>query len=101
MIWDNKANDEDEKNDLNASDISGASDLDKFNEKSKKDRETEEKMKKYKDYKYIKLRLSRPKVELNFEQYKNEWDTINIYKIQKDEERERDERHKNWKRNEN
>ena len=96
LVGDNKVNGEDEKNDLNASDMSGASDLDKFNEKSKKEREREEKMEKYKDCKCMKLRPSRPKVDINFDQYKNEWDAINMYKIQKGEEREREERNKNW-----
>ena len=90
-------NDENATNEeLNRSDMSGASDLDKFDEKSKKQREREEKMGKYKDCKCFKLRPTRPKVEINFDQYKNEWDAINMYKIQKEEERERNEKIKNW-----
>ena len=86
-----------ENNDeLNRSDMSGASDLDKFDEKTTKQRTREEKMKQYKDCKCIKLRPSRPKVEINFDQYKNEWDAINMYKIQKEEEREKNERIQNW-----
>lgn len=76
--------------------MSGGSDLDKFNEKSAKQRDREEKMKKYKDCKCMKLKPSRPKVDINFDQYKNEWEAINMYKIKKEEERERDERNKNW-----
>lgn len=89
-------NDENANEELNRSDMSGASDLDKFDEKSKKQREREEKMGKYKDCKCFKLRPTRPKVEINFDQYKNEWDAINMYKIQKEEERERNEKIKNW-----
>ena len=81
---------------LDRSDMSGASDLDKFDEKTSKQRTREEKMKKYKDCKCIKLRPTRPKVEINFDQFKNEWDAINMYKIQKEEEREKNERIKNW-----
>lgn len=90
------SNDENANEELNRSDMSGASDLDKFDEKSKKQREREEKMGKYKDCKCFKLRPTRPKVEINFDQYKNEWDAINMYKIQKEEERERNEKIKNW-----
>ena len=89
-------NDENANEELNRSDMSGASDLDKFDEKSKKQREREEKMGKYKDCKCFKLRPTRPKVEINFDQYKNEWDAIDMYKIQKEEERERNEKIKNW-----
>ena len=89
-------NDENANEELNRSDMSGASDLDKFDEKSKRQREREEKMGKYKDCKCFKLRPTRPKVEINFDQYKNEWDAINMYKIQKEEERERNEKIKNW-----
>ena len=89
-------NDENANEELNRSDMSGASDLDKFDEKSKKQREREEKMGKYKDCKCFKLRPTKPKVEINFDQYKNEWDAINMYKIQKEEERERNEKIKNW-----
>ena len=89
-------NDENANEELNRSDMSGASDLDKFDEKSKKQREREEKIGKYKDCKCFKLRPTRPKVEINFDQYKNEWDAINMYKIQKEEERERNEKIKNW-----
>ena len=89
-------NDENANEELNRSDMSGASDLDKFDEKSKKQREREEKMGKYKDCKCFKLRPTRPKVEINFDQYRNEWDAINMYKIQKEEERERNEKIKNW-----
>ena len=90
-------NNENGNNDeLDRSDMSGASDLDKFDEKTSKQRTREEKMKKYKDCKCIKLRPTRPKVEINFNQFKNEWDAINMYKIQKEEEREKNERIKNW-----
>ena len=89
-------NDENANEELNRSDMSGASDLDKFDEKTKKQREREEKMGKYKDCKCFKLRPTRPKVEINFDQYKNEWDAIDMYKIQKEEERERNEKIKNW-----
>ena len=85
-----------EKDELNESDMSGASDLDKFNEKTAKEKDREEKMRKYKDCKCMKLKPSRPKVEIDFDQYRNEWDAINMYQIQKGEERERDERNKNW-----
>ena len=66
---DNIGNNEDE---LNNSYMSGASDLDKFNEKSKKDRDREEKMQKYKSCMCIKQKPIRPKVEIDFSQYKNE-----------------------------
>ena len=90
---DNIGNNEDE---LNNSYMSGASDLDKFNEKSKKDRDREEKMKKYKCCLSIKPKPTRPKVEIDFSQYKNEWEAINVYNKLKGEEREREERVKNW-----
>ena len=90
---DNNANNEDE---LNNSFMSGASDLDKFNEKSKKDRDREEKMQKYKSCMCIKQKPIRPKVEIDFSQYKNEWDALNMYNKLKGEEREREERVKNW-----
>ena len=99
MRGDNLGNREAEKEneeELNASDMSGASDLDKFNEKTAKERDREEKMKKYKDCKCMKLRPSRPKVDIDFDQFRNEWEAIDMYKIQKGEERERDERNKNW-----
>ena len=92
---DNLKNNE-EKEDLNASDMSGASDLDKFNEKTAKQRDREEKMEKYKDCKCMKLKPSRPKVDIKFDQYRNEWEAIDMYQIQKGEERERDERNKAW-----
>ena len=92
---DNLKNNE-EKEDLNASDMSGASDLDKFNEKTAKQRDREEKMQKYKDCKCMKLKPSRPKVDIKFDQYRNEWEAIDMYQIQKGEERERDERNKAW-----
>ena len=95
LIGNNLIN-EKEQHDLDNSDMSGGSDLDKFNEKSAKQRDREEKMKKYKDCKCMKLKPSRPKVDINFDQYKNEWEAINMYKIKKEEERERDERNKNW-----
>ena len=89
---DNNAN-EDE---LNNSYMSGASDLDKFNEISKKDKEREEKMQKYKNCLSLKSRPTRPKVEIDFSQYKNEWEALDEYKKIKGEEREREERIKNW-----
>ncbi len=95
MRGDNLKNNE-EKEDLNTSDMSGASDLDKFNEKTAKQRDREEKMQKYKDCKCMKLKPSRPKVDINFDQYRNEWEAIDMYQIQKGEERERDERNKAW-----
>ena len=90
---DNNANNEDE---LNNSYMSGASDLDKFNEKSKKDREREEKIQKYKNCMCLKPKPTRPKVEIDFSQYKNEWDALNMYNKLKGEEREREEKVKNW-----
>ena len=53
-------------------------------------------MQKYKDCKCMKLKPSRPKVDINFDQYRNEWEAIDMYQIQKGEERERDERNKAW-----
>ena len=98
MKGDNLRNKEENENEeeLNASDMSGASDLDKFNEKSAKERDREEKMRKYKDCKCMRLKPSRPKVDIDFDKYRNEWEAIDMYKIQKGEERERDERNKNW-----
>ena len=90
---DNNSNNEDE---LNNSYMSGASDLDKFNEKSKKDREREEKIQKYKNCMCLKPKPTRPKVEIDFSQYKNEWDALNMYNKLKGEEREREEKVKNW-----
>ena len=90
---DNNANNEDE---LNNSYMSGASDLDKFNEKSKKDREREEKMQKYKSCFCIREKPTRPKAEIDFSEYKNEWEALNMYHKLKGEEREREERIKNW-----
>ena len=90
---DNAENNEDE---LNNSYMSGASDLDKFNEKSKKDRDREEKMQKYKNCLSLKQKPTRPKVEIDFSEYKNEWDALNNYQKLKGEEREREERIKNW-----
>ena len=93
---DNLVLNEENNNNLNDSNMSGASDLDKFNEKTAKERDREEKMEKYKNCRCMKLRPTRPKVEINFDEFKNEWDAINQYKIQKEEERERNERVKNW-----
>ncbi len=90
---DNNANNEDE---LDNSYMSGASDLDKFNEKSKKDREREEEIKKYKNCCCLKPKPTRPKVEIDFSEYKNEWDALNAYNKLKGEEREWEERKKNW-----
>ena len=90
---DNLENNEDE---LNNSYMSGASDLDKFNEKSKKDRDREEKMQKYKDCFCLREKPTRPKAEIDFSEYKNEWDALNEYNKLKGEEREREERIKNW-----
>ena len=90
---DNNANNEDE---LNNSYMSGASDLDKFNEKSLKDREREEKMKKYKNCYCLKEKPTRPKAEIDFSEYENEWEALNMYNKLKGEEREREERIKNW-----
>ena len=90
---DNNANNEDE---LNNSYMSGASDLDKFNEKSKKEREREEKISKYKDCFCLREKPTRPKAEIDFSEYKNEWDALNMYNKLKGEEREREERIKNW-----
>ena len=90
---DNNANNE---NELDNSYMSGASDLDKFNEKSKKDRDREEKMKQYKSCCCLKPKPTRPKVEIDFSEYKNEWDALNTYQKLKGEEREREEKIKNW-----
>ena len=90
---DNLGNNEDE---LNNSYMSGASDLDKFNEISKKDKDREEKIMKYKSCLSLKGRPKRPKVEIDFSQYKNEWEALNEYNKIKGEEREREERIKNW-----
>ena len=90
---DNAENNEDE---LNNSYMSGGSDLDKFNEKSAKERDREEKMQKYKNCFSLKSKPTRPKVEIDFSEYKNEWDALNNYQKLKGEEREREERVKNW-----
>jgi hypothetical protein len=90
---DNLGNNEDE---LNNSYMSGGSDLDKFNEISQKDKEREEKMMKYKGCLSLKGKPTRPKVEIDFSQYKNEWEALDEYKKKKGEEREREERIKNW-----
>ena len=90
---DNLENNEDE---LNNSYMSGASDLDKFNEKSKKDRDREEKTQKHKDCFCLREKPTRPKAEIDFSECKNEWDALNEYNKLKGEEREREERIKNW-----
>jgi len=76
-------------NNLNDSNMSGASDLDKFNEKTAKERDREEKMEKYKGCRCMKLRPTRQKVDINFDEFKNEWEAIDMYKIHKEEEREK------------
>ena len=81
---------------LDNSYMSGASDLDKFNEKSAKDRDREEKIKKYKDCLCLKTKPTRPKVDIDFSQYKNEWDAINAYNKNKYEEDLKEEKIKNW-----
>ena len=91
---DNNANNNEDE--LDNSYMSGASDLDKFNEKSKKDRDREEKIKKYKSCLCLKEKPIRPKVEIDFSQYKNEWDAINDYNKHKYEEDLEEEKRKNW-----
>ena len=76
--------------------MSGANDLDKFNEKSKKDRDREEKIKKYKSCLCLKEKPIRLKDEIDFCQYKNEWDAINDYNKHKFEEEQEEEKRKNW-----
>lgn len=93
IYGDNNANNE---NELDNSYMSGASDLDKFNEKSLKDRDREEKIKKYKSCLCLKEKPIRPKVEIDFSQYKNEWEAINDYNKHKFEEEQEEERRKNW-----
>ena len=78
---DNLGNNEDE---LNNSYMSGGSDLDKFNEISQKDKEREEKMMKYKGCLSLKGKPTRPKVEIDFSQYKNEWEALDEYKKKKE-----------------
>ena len=94
IYGDNNANNNEDE--LDNSYMSGASDLDKFNEKSKKDRDREEKIKKYKSYLCLKEKPIRPKVEIDFSQYKNEWDAINDYNKHKYEEDLEEEKRKNW-----
>jgi len=94
IYGDNNANND--ENELDNSYMSGASDLDKFNEKSKKDRDREEKIKKYKSCLCLKEKPIRPKVEIDFSQYKNEWDAINDYNKHKYEEEQEEEKRKNW-----
>ena len=94
IYGDNNANND--ENELNNSYMSGASYLDKFNEKSKKDRDREEKIKKYKSCLCLKEKPIRLKVEIDFSQYKNEWDAINDYNKHKYEEDLEEEKRKNW-----
>ena len=94
IYGDNNANND--ENELNNSYMSGASYLDKFNEKSKKDRDREEKIKKYKSCLCLKEKPIRPKVEIDFSQYKNEWDAINDDNKHKYEEDLEEEKRKNW-----
>ena len=94
IYGDNNANNNEDE--LDNSYMSGASDLDKFNEKSKKDRDREEKIKKYKSCLCLKEKPIRPKVEIDFSQYKNEWDAINDYNKHKYEEDLEEEKRKNW-----
>jgi hypothetical protein len=94
IYGDNNANNNEDE--LDNSYMSGASDLDKFNEKSKKDRDREEKIKKYKSCLCLKEKPIRPKVEIDFSQYKNEWDAINDYNKHKFEEEQEEEKRKNW-----
>jgi hypothetical protein len=94
IYGDNNANKNEDE--LDNSYMSGASDLDKFNEKSKKDRDREEKIKKYKSCLCLKEKPIRPKVEIDFSQYKNEWDAINDYNKHKYEEDLEEEKRKNW-----
>ena len=97
IYGDNNANNANNNEDeLDNSYMSGASDLDKFNEKSKKDRDREEKIKKYKICLCLKEKPIRPKVEIDFSQYKNEWDAINDYNKHKFEEEQEEEKRKNW-----
>jgi len=93
---DNLILNDEKNNNLNDSNMSGASDLDKFNEKTAKERDREEKMEKYKGCRCMKLRPTRQKVDINFDEFKNEWEAIDMYKIHKEEEREKNERNKNW-----
>ena len=93
IYGDNNANNNEDE--LDNSYMSGASDLDKFNEKSKKDRDREEKIKKYKSCLCLKEKPIRPKVEIDFSQYKNEWDAINDYNKHKYEEDLEEEKRKN------
>ena len=85
-----------EEENLNESDMSGASDLDKFDEKSQKEREREEKFQKYKNCLCLKGRPIRPKADIKFDEYKNEWDALTAYNIHKMEEREKNEKIQNW-----
>ena len=94
IYGDNNANND--ENELYNSYMSGASYLDKFNEKSKKDRDIEEKIKKYKSCLCLKEKPIRLKVEIDFSQYKNEWDAINDYNKHKFEEEQEEEKRKNW-----
>jgi hypothetical protein len=93
---DNLILNDEKNNNLNDSNMSGASDLDKFNEKTAKERDREEKMEKYKGCRCMKLRPTRQKVDINFDEFKNEWEAIDMYKIHREEEREKNERNKNW-----
>ena len=82
--------------DLNNSCMSGASDLEKFNEKTNKEIARENEFKKYKNSYSIRPQSSLPKIQIDYSKYKNEWDAINHYNIEKYEEDLKNEKKKNW-----
>ena len=86
-----------EENNLDASRMSGGSDLEKFDEKYLNDKMKEEEAK---DFQKIneenKSDYDKRKVDFDLSKYANEWDAINMYNKKKYEEQLRDERNKNW-----
>ena len=94
-IENSEQNENQQKNILNDSRMSGASDLDKFDEKCANDRVREQETLNFK--KISQLTEEKPKkVNLDLSKYANEWDAINMYNKKVFEEQKRNEKIRDW-----
>ena len=91
-----KENNEEAKNQLNVSGMSGGSDLDKFDGKMTQAEIQNKEMEELEKFKKNNNQATIKKVELDTNKYNDEWDAINMYNKKMFEERKRLEKEKEW-----
>ena len=84
------------KNDLNISGMSGGSDLDKFDGKYAKEEMDAKELRELEKYKNENDDQTVKKVVIDSSKYNDEWDAINMYQKKMAQERERLEKRKEW-----